>query len=109
MAVPANAAYLTGTSVAVTVSASKTGYTPPSDVTRALAVDLTAPAASYTAPGTLKVGVAIGAITPSTTDTDIAEYSATGLAVGAGHRHRHDGRRSAGRRTPPTRARRAPR
>ena len=31
VAVPANAAYLTGTSVAVTVSASKTGYTAPND------------------------------------------------------------------------------
>ena len=84
VAVPANAAYITGTSVAVTVAASKTGFTSPSDVTRALAVDLTAPAASYTAPGTLKVGVAIGAMTPSTTATDIASYSATGLPSGLG-------------------------
>ena len=84
VAVPADAAYITGTSVAVTVSASKTGYTPPSDVTRALAVDLTAPSASYTAPGTLKVGVAVGAMTPSTTATDIAEYGATGLPPGLG-------------------------
>ena len=84
MAVPANAAYLTGTGVAVRVSASKTGYTAPSDLTRALAVDLTAPAATYTAPGTLQVGVAIGAMTPSTTDTDIASYGATGLPPGLG-------------------------
>ena len=84
VAVPADAAYLTGTSVAVTVSASKTGYTAPSDVTRALAVDLAAPTASYTAPGTLKVGVAVGAMTPSTTATDIAEYGATGLPPGLG-------------------------
>ena len=82
--VPANATYLTGASVAVTVSASKTGFTSPSDVMRTLAVDLTAPAASYTAPGTLKVGVAIGAMTPSTTATDIAEYRATGLPPGLG-------------------------
>ena len=82
--VPANAAYLTGASVAVTVSASKTGLTSPGDVMRTLAVDLTAPAASYTAPGTLQVGVAIGAMTPSTTATDIAEYSATGLPPGLG-------------------------
>ena len=82
--VPANAAYLTGTSVAVTVSASKTGYTPPSDVTRALAVDLTAPSATYTAPSSLQVGVAVGALTPSTTDTDIASYGATGLPPGLG-------------------------
>ena len=84
VAVPANAAYITGTSVAVTVAASKTGFTSPSDVTRALAVDLTAPAASYTAPGTLQVGVAIGAMTPSTIATDIASYSATGLPSGLG-------------------------
>ena len=84
VAVPANAAYLTGTSVAVTVAASKTGYTSPSDVTRALAVDLAAPSATYTAPSSLQVGVAIGAMTPSTTDTDIASYGATGLPPGLG-------------------------
>ena len=82
--VPANAAYITGASVTVTVSASKTGYTSPSDVTRALAVDLTAPSATYTAPSSLQVGVAIGAMTPSTTATDIASYSATGLPSGLG-------------------------
>ena len=87
--VPANAAYLTGTSVAVTVSASKTGYTPPGDVTRALAVDLAAPSATYTAPSSLQVGVAVGAMTPSTTDTDIASYGATGLPPGLGIDSRH--------------------
>ena len=56
--VPADAAYLTGTSVAVTVSAAKTGFTAPSDVTRTLAVDLTAPSAT-TAPSALQVGVAV--------------------------------------------------
>ena len=80
--VPANATYLTGTSVTVTVAASKTGFTSPSDLTRTLAVDLTAPAASYTAPGTLKLGVAIGAMTPTTSATDIASYRATGLPSG---------------------------
>ena len=80
--VPADAAYITGTSVAVTVSAAKTGFTAPSEVARTLEVDLAAPAASYTAPGTLQVGVAISAMTPSTTATDIAEYSATGLPSG---------------------------
>ena len=84
VAVPANAAYLTGTSVTVTVSASKTGYTAPSDVTRALAVDLAAPSATYTAPSSLQVGVAVGALTPSTTDTDIASYGAAGLPPGLG-------------------------
>ena len=84
VAVPANAAYLTGTSVAVTVSASKTGYTAPSDVTRTVAVDLAAPSATYTAPSSLQVGAAIGAMTPSTTDPDIASYGATGLPSGLG-------------------------
>ena len=84
VSVPPGASYLTGTSVAVTVSASKTGYTPPSDVTRAIAVDLTAPSATYTAPSALQVGVAVSAMTPSTTDTDIAEYGATGLPPGLG-------------------------
>ena len=68
----------------MTVSASKTGYTAPSDVTRALAVDLTAPSATYTAPSSLQVGVAVGAMTPSTTATDIASYGATGLPPGLG-------------------------
>ena len=82
MGVPANAAYITESSVTVTVSASKTGFTPPSAVTRTFAVDLTAPTASYTAPLTLTVGVAIGAMTPSTSATDIASYRATGLPRG---------------------------
>ena len=82
VSVPANAAYITESSVTVTVSASKTGFTPPSAVTRTFAVDLTAPTASYTAPLTLTVGVAIGAMTPSTSATDIASYHATGLPPG---------------------------
>ena len=82
--VPANATYITGTSVAVSVSASKTGFTSPRDVTRTLAVDLTAPSVSYTAPTSLKVGAAISAMTPSTSATDIASYSATGLPSGLG-------------------------
>ena len=82
VSVPANATYITGTSVAVSVSASKTGYTSPDAVTRTLAVDLAAPSVSYTAPASLKVGVAITAVTPTTADTDIASYSATGLPSG---------------------------
>ena len=84
MTVPANAAYITGTSVSVAVSASasKTGFTAPSPVTRTLAVDLAAPSVSYTAPASLKVGVTISAVTPTTTDADIASYSATGLPSG---------------------------
>ena len=60
VSVPADAAYISGASVAVEVNASKTGYTAPAAITRSLAVDLTAPTApSYTAPGSLKVGEAI--------------------------------------------------
>ena len=59
--VPANAAYITGTSVAVSVSASKTGFAAPNDVTRTLSVDLAAPSVSYIAPASLKVDVAIAA------------------------------------------------
>ena len=86
---PANAAYITGTSVNVSVSASKTGFTASSPVTRTLAVDLAAPSVSYTAPASLKVGVTISAVTPTTTDADIASYSATGLPVGSDHPLRH--------------------
>ncbi len=81
VSVPADASYITGTSVAVTVSASKTGFTSPSDVTRTLTVDLTAPTApSYTAPASLKVGVAV-TVTPSG-GAGIAAYGATGLPSG---------------------------
>ena len=68
--------------MAVKVNATKTGYTAPGEVTRTLAVDLVAPTApSYTAPSSLKVGVAIAAMTPSG-GSGIDEYSATGLPSG---------------------------
>ena len=80
--VPANAAYITGTSVAVEVNATKTGFTAPSAVERSLTVDLVAPAApSYTAPASLQVGVAMTAIRPSG-GSGIDEYSAVGLPSG---------------------------
>ena len=80
--VPADASYVTEPSVDVTVSASKTGITSPSPVTRTLIVDLSAPSASYPALATLKVGVAIADMVPSTSATDIDGYSATGLPSG---------------------------
>ena len=40
VSVPPNASYITGASVSVTVSASKTGFTSPTDVERTLAIDL---------------------------------------------------------------------
>ena len=80
--VPVDATYITGTSVDVTVSASKAGYTSPSDVTGTLTVDLTAPTApTYSAPVSLKVGEAITSMSPSG-GVDIDEYSATDLPSG---------------------------
>ena len=80
--VPADAAYITGTDVDVTVSASKTGFTAPPDIERSLTIDLTAPTApTYTAPASLKVGEAIVSMSPSG-GANFVEYSATGLPSG---------------------------
>ena len=80
--VPADAAYITETSVQVTVSASKAEFTAPGAKTRTLTVDLTAPVApTYTAPLTLKVGVVLATLSPSGGE-DIVEYSASGLPAG---------------------------
>ena len=82
VSVPADASYITGTSVGMSVSASKAGFTSPSAVERSLTVDLTAPTApTYTAPASLKVGEASSAISP-TGGVDIDQYSATGLPSG---------------------------
>ena len=82
VSVPADAAYISGTSVAVEVNASKTGYSAPAAITRSLAVDLTAPTApSYTAPASLKVGEAIAAMSPAG-GAGIQKYSASGLPSG---------------------------
>ena len=82
VSVPADAAYISGASVAVEVNASKTGYTAPAAITRSLAVDLTAPTApGYSAPASLKVGEAIGAINPLG-GVDVDEYGAAGLPPG---------------------------
>ena len=82
VSVPADALYITGAGVAVTVSAAKAGYTSPSAVERPLALDLTAPTApTYTAPASLKVGVAITEMTPSG-GVGIDGYGVTGLPSG---------------------------
>ena len=82
VSVPADAAYISGTSVAVEVNASKTGYSAPAAITRSLAVDLTAPTApGYSAPASLKVGEAITSMSPSG-GIDVAEYGAAGLPSG---------------------------
>ena len=82
--VGSDASYVVEPSVAVTVGATKTGHTDASEETRTLAVDLTAPSSpGYTAPSSLQVGVAMGALSPSSTsDTDIASYGAAGLPAG---------------------------
>ena len=66
------------------MGATKTGHTDASEVTRPLTVDLTAPSSpGYTVPVSLRVGVAMGALSPSnTSDTDIASYDAAGLPAG---------------------------
>ena len=75
VSVPASASYIAGTSVDVTVSAAKTGYTAPDDVARPLTLDLVAPTApTYTAPATLKVGEAIEPMTPAGAE-GVDEYS----------------------------------
>ena len=82
VSVPVDATYITGTSLAVTVNASKTGYSEPAAITRTLTVDLTAPTApGYTAPVALKVGVAITPMNPSG-GVGIDGYGATGLPSG---------------------------
>ena len=66
--------YITGTSVGLSVTATKPEYTSVT-VTRTLTVDLTAPTVSYTAPSNLEVGEAITAMVPTTNDTDIDSYA----------------------------------
>ena len=80
--VPANASYITGTSVGVKVTASKTGFISPDAVIRTLAVDLIAPTApAYTAPASLQVGTALTPMNPSD-GAGIDSYSASGLPSG---------------------------
>ena len=84
VAVPTAASYISGTGVAVTVRATKTGYTAPADATRRLTIDLSAPTApTYTAPAALRVGAAIAAMAPAG-GLDIDEYSITALPPGLG-------------------------
>ena len=87
--VPANAAYINGTSVPVSVRATKAGFDFPSLVTRDIAVDLIAPSLTYehlnfAVPTTLQVGRFIVAMVPSTFfgPQGIASYSETGLPSG---------------------------
>ena len=82
VSVPADASYITGTGVEVTVSAAKAGFTAPPAVVRTLGVDLVAPTPpAYTAPASLKVGEAITAMNPSG-GADVDAFSAAGLPPG---------------------------
>ena len=84
VAVPGAAAYVTGTEVALTVTAGKALYTAPTPLTRSLTVDLSAPTApGYTLPPgyALTVGTASTALSPAG-GTDIAAYAAPGLPAG---------------------------
>ena len=56
--------------------------TTPSRNTGTYFLDNLAPTVTYTPPATLTVGTAITQLSPDTTDTDIASYSATGLPAG---------------------------
>ena len=84
VSIPANADYITGASIELTVSATKSGFTPPNDIQRVLTVELTAPVEpSYTVPAALIVGTGITAMTPSPPANDgIATYEAIGLPTG---------------------------
>ena len=64
------------------MSASKTGFTPPSDVTRSLGVDLVEPSVTGRLSGSLQVGV--HQRDEPDHHPDISSYSATGLPSGLG-------------------------
>ena len=72
--VPSNAGYIMGSSVLLMVTATKTGFTSATPVSRTLKVDLTAPTVSYTAPLSLTVGDAIIAMVPTKSE-DIDSYA----------------------------------
>ncbi len=71
-----NKDYITGTSVLLSVTATKTSFTDVT-VTRTLKVDLTAPTVSYTAPPSLMVDGAIIAMVPTKSE-DIDSYAISG-------------------------------
>ncbi len=78
-----SAAYIAETSVELSVTATKTGFTS-ATVTRTLPVDLTPPSVSYTAPSSLTVGVLITQMAPTTSDTDIVSYATSGDSLPLG-------------------------
>ena len=82
VSVPRDAAYITGASVVVTVSAAKSDFAPPYLVERTLTIDLAPPRVpTYPVPSVLKVDVEIAAMGPSG-GSGIVGYSAAGLPSG---------------------------
>ncbi len=81
--VPANADYITETSVELSVTATKPNYTDAPSVSRTLTVDLTAPTVSYMEPSNLQVGVEITPITPTKSE-DISSYAISGDSLPRG-------------------------
>ncbi len=74
--------FASGQDVADTAANALANTTPTGTNDNTYEVDNTAPTVTYAASGSLQVGVAIAEMTPSTTDTDIASYSAAGLPSG---------------------------
>ena len=82
VSVPADASYITESSIDVLVDATKTGYTAADEESVPLIVDLSAPTApTYTAPTSLQVDEEISDVAP-TGGSDIDTYSASGLPDG---------------------------
>ena len=81
--VPANADYITETSVELSVTATKPNYTDAPSVSRTLTVDLTAPTVSYMEPSNLQVGKAIMAMVPTKSE-DIFSYAISGGSLPRG-------------------------
>ena len=80
--VPADADYVSGGALVLTVSASRDGYAAPPEVTHVLLLDLEPPGApAYTAPAALAMGEEIAAMVPAG-GADIDSYSAAGLPAG---------------------------
>ena len=80
--VPADADYVSGGALVLTVNASRDGYAAPPEVTHVLLLDLDPPGApAYTAPAALAMGEEIAAMVPAG-GADIDSYSAAGLPAG---------------------------
>ena len=82
--IPADSSYLVEPSVDINVTATKTGFTPATPVTRTVAVDVTTPTVSYAAPSSLTVDVTIDDIDPTDADPTDNDYSSHTYSIGPG-------------------------